>query len=47
MYECMFFSLQFPYDPNYDNQSQSSHTAADQLVHEVSEERALTVKSLL
>ncbi|XP_053280478.1 dihydropyridine-sensitive L-type skeletal muscle calcium channel subunit alpha-1 [Pleuronectes platessa] len=26
---------QFPYDPNYgDNQSQSSHTAADQLVHE-------------
>lgn len=31
------FSMQFPYDPNYgDSESQSSHTAADQLVQEVS-----------
>lgn len=30
------FSLQFPYEPNYDDSvSQSSHTAADQLVQEV------------
>lgn len=37
-------SLQFPYNPNYgDSQSQLSHTAADQLVHEVSNERSLIV----
>lgn len=33
------FSLQFPYEPDYgDRQSQSSSTAADQLVQEVREE---------
>lgn len=38
------FSLQFPYDPDYgDGQSLSSRSAADQLVHEVSEEGSLTV----
>lgn len=42
MYEC--FSLQFPYDPNYgDSVSQSSHTAADQLVQEVSKGGSQTV----
>ncbi len=42
------FSLQFPYDPNYgDSQSQSSRTAADQLVQEVSEDGSLTVHLFL